>query len=63
MMLNAATVLKIARPGKRTSHHAYSMCSRAAERMLPHDAVGSGTPRPRNDSADSVIELVQVLHG
>src|SRR4026208_960892 len=30
------------------------MCSPAAERMLPQEAVGSGTPRPRNERADSV---------
>ncbi len=39
-MLNAATVVKIASPGKSTSHQAYSRCSRAVESMLPHDAVG-----------------------
>src|SRR5438270_1092215 len=54
MMLKAATVRKIATPGKRASHQAYSMNCLAEARMLPQVAVGSGTPRPRNESADSV---------
>jgi hypothetical protein len=52
MMLNDATVRKMATPGKNASHHAYWMCSSAMARMPPHDAVGSGTPKPRNESAD-----------
>src|SRR5688572_22988856 len=47
MRLNAATVRKTATPGKTTSHHAYSMYSSAEERMLPHVAVGTETPKPR----------------
>ena len=54
MMLNAATVRKMANPGKTASHHAYSMFCSAEKRMFPHDGVGRGTPKPRKESADSM---------
>ena len=45
--------MKIASPGKITSHQALN-CSRPAFSREPHVTVVGGTPTPRKDNADSV---------
>src|SRR6202035_2558066 len=49
------TARLIAMPGKITSQGAVRTYSAAdSDSMRPHDGCGSGMPRPRNDSEDSV---------
>src|SRR5205823_12499273 len=48
------TASEIAAPGKITSHGATRTYSAAdSESIRPHEGCGSGTPRPRNESAAS----------
>src|SRR5205085_3228050 len=48
------TASEIATPGKITSHGATRTYSAAdSESIRPHEGCGSGTPRPRNESAAS----------
>src|ERR1700690_1053466 len=49
--LNANTDIRIARPGKVTTHHALWMNSSALASIEPHSGVGGCAPRPRNPSA------------
>ena len=44
----------MARPGNHTSHGATVMSGRPSLSMLPQVGVGGWTPKPRNDSNDSV---------
>src|SRR5216683_5166033 len=53
-MLNAKTASEIATPGHTAIHGARYMYVRPEpESIEPHDGYGGGTPKPRNDSADS----------
>src|SRR3546814_17443446 len=49
--LMASTVIRMARPGKVTTHHARVMNSRASASMAPHSGVGGCAPWPRKPSA------------
>src|SRR5690606_29810185 len=49
--LKARTVIRMASPGKVTTHQALCTNSRALASMLPHSGVGGCAPRPRNPSA------------
>src|ERR1700687_1318903 len=49
--LNASTVIRIASPGKVTTHDARWMNSSAPASIDPHSGVGGCAPRPRNPSA------------
>jgi hypothetical protein len=51
MRLKASTVIRIARPGKVTTHQARRMNSRASASMAPHSGVGGWAPTPRKPSA------------
>ena len=44
-----------AREGQRMSHHALRIFSNPNLRIVPQEAVGGGTPRPRNDSPASAM--------
>ena len=52
--LNAVTVMKMAAPGKVTSHHAYVMYVCDCFSTSPQLAAGGGTPNPRKLRPDSV---------
>src|SRR5919109_1937163 len=53
-MLKPKTASEMATPGHTAIHGARSMYVRPEpESMAPHDGYGGGTPKPRNDSADS----------
>src|SRR5436190_24388371 len=53
-MLNPKTASEIATPGHTAIHGARNMYVRPEpESMAPHDGKGGGTPKPRNESADS----------
>src|SRR5262245_14333902 len=52
-MLKPRTAVTMARPGKITTHGAWSMKPRPSESMRPSDGVGGRTPTPRKDSAAS----------
>src|SRR6188768_2139232 len=52
--LKANTTSKMAAPGIRNNHGASKMYDRPSAKMLPQVAYGGRTPKPRNDSADSV---------
>src|SRR3546814_7515583 len=49
--LMARTVMRIARPGKVTTHHARRMNSRASASIVPHSGAGGWAPMPRKPSA------------
>src|SRR6185295_2085188 len=49
--LMARTVMRMARPGNVTTHHARRMNSRAVASMVPHSGVGGCAPRPRKPRA------------
>ena len=49
--LKASTVIRIARPGSVTTHHALWMNSSALASIEPHSGVGGCAPRPRKPSA------------
>src|SRR2546425_13331231 len=53
-MLNPKTASEIATPGHTAIHGARNMYVRPEpESIAPHDGKGGGTPKPRNESADS----------
>src|SRR5262249_11284512 len=53
-MLNPNTASEIATPGHTAIHGARNMYVRPEpDNIAPHDGYGGGTPKPRNDSADS----------
>jgi hypothetical protein len=51
MTLKASTAIRMARPGKVTTHQARSTNSRASASMVPHSGDGGCAPRPRKPSA------------
>ena len=51
MRLKASTVIRMARPGKVTTHQARRTNSRASASMVPHSGVGGWAPRPRKPRA------------
>src|SRR3546814_16328159 len=59
--LMARTVLRLARPGKVTTHQARVMNSRASASMAPHSGVGGCAPWPRNPSAAAPRIAVEKL--
>src|SRR3989442_5657680 len=53
-MLKPKTASEIATPGHTAIHGARNMYVRPEpESIAPHDGKGGGTPKPRNESADS----------
>src|SRR5262249_60281887 len=53
-MLKPKTASEIATPGHTAIHGARSMYVRPEpDSIAPHDGYGGGTPKPRNESADS----------
>src|SRR5262249_20946651 len=53
-MLKPKTASEIATPGHTAIHGARSMYGRPEpDSIAPHDGYGGGTPKPRNESADS----------
>src|SRR6185436_9200304 len=53
-MLKPNTASEMAAPGKSAIHGAWIMNERPEPAIIePHDGYGGGTPKPRNESADS----------
>src|SRR3546814_18240152 len=61
--LMARTVIRMARPGKVTTHQARVMNSRESASMAPHSGVGGCAPWPRHPSAAASRLAVEQLSG
>src|SRR3546814_19267021 len=61
--LMARTVIRMARPGKVTTHQARVMNSRESASMAPHSGVGGREPWPRTPSAAAAAPGGEKLGG